>query len=1303
MSSNVEQKIGKYEVLTKIGEGGMGVVYKAKDPLIDRIVAIKMMTGAFSEEKESRERFLREARAVGKLQHPNIVTIYELGVEGNSPYMVMEFLEGQGLDKILSNRVALTMVQKLEYMEQICNALHYAHEHDIVHRDVKPANVIVMKGGSQVKLVDFGIARAGNSGMTKTGFAIGTTSYMSPEQIEASKGLDRRSDVFSTGVMMYEVLTNNLPFPGTEPIAIAIKILREPFPRLAAYLAEYPAELDDIMNRSLAKDREERYSTAEEMAFDLSRLIEQLKRNMVSQYVVEGKESFDKKDFGRAKELISYVLKIDPGNSQARALNYEIQKMAQQAQKGEHLRQLKAAIEETIGQRQYDEALNFIEQALKIDTKSTELLKQKELVLAEQQRRAEVKKRLNLAQSAEAMGDFRMAREHVEKALSLDPTDTQARMQKANIEQAIAEQEKQKQIRDFLDVAKTEMVERRFTSAREAIKRAEALQPDSPEIQALKAAAYSGHEQELKRRELEQFARDVQASLAAGDPDAAWKKANSALQMYPTDVTLLQLRGQAEQARAEKATERAKKDHLSKAKDALGRKNYEAAIGELEGARIEFPADKEIADLLRLAREERDNAKFAAEKATQMQAAAQAQAAAAAAEAAARKKAEEERQRAEEKARHDAEEKRRAEEKAHRDAEEKERKAAEEKARREAREADERRRREEEEKKKAADKQRAEEEKKRKAAEAARIAAEVAAKLPQQPSSATNIFSAPSSGAAAAPAPSAYEETIVSPPAPKKKEVVKEKPRREEPVYVPPAATGGGKGKMIGIGAAVAVLVIGAASYFIFKGPSKPDTGGAGTGATSGATTGDTSGTPGTGTPSNTTSSTTSSTTAGTPAPVLGSLSVEAKDDKGAALDGADIFVDNQLKDVQIQGGKATIQLAPGKHKVRVEKPGYKAGPVQNVTIAKNAEARLAFALTKTAEVVATVVNPYLMITSTPNASVSVDGNNVGTVGADGKASFQVPPGSHKIDIAMRGFRPGSATISAEAGKRVPVTVALTAIPAPSVDFSPANSNIEEGKSVELKWNVQGATDVTIEGLGAVSASGSRSVSPNKNTTYRLVAKGEGGDTTATAVVNVAAPAAPVIGAFSASPAGVTKGGSTKLTWSTQNATDVSISGIGKVDASGSRDIPSVDSTTTYRLTAKGPGGNTDKSVTVNVTGPSAAEAAAAAADAARQKEVADATAAVNSFKAAYESKNIDALAQAWPSIPAATRKALSDTFKMDSRYSFTCKAPNPTGDTTQATCAQVATLGGKTYNAVITLDLAKTSGTWRVVGLKGR
>ncbi|MGH9644386.1 MAG: serine/threonine-protein kinase, partial [Terriglobales bacterium] len=320
MGSEVENRIGKYDVLSKLGEGGMGIVYKAKDPLIDRIVAIKKMTGAFAEDNEARERFLREARAVGRLQHANIVTIYELGVEGNSPYMVMEFLEGRGLDTLISSRTSLPLVQKLDYMVQVCHALHYAHEHQIVHHDVKPANVIVMAGGAQVKLVDFGIARAGNSGMTRTGIAIGTTSYMSPEQIEADKGLDRRSDVFSAGVMLFELLTYALPFPGTEPIAIAIKILREPHPPLSSYLQDYPADLDQILERALAKDRDERYSTADEFAMDLSQLGERLRRDMVGQNLVEAQAHFQRMELAQARDLLTDILKVESQHTEARQL-----------------------------------------------------------------------------------------------------------------------------------------------------------------------------------------------------------------------------------------------------------------------------------------------------------------------------------------------------------------------------------------------------------------------------------------------------------------------------------------------------------------------------------------------------------------------------------------------------------------------------------------------------------------------------------------------------------------------------------------------------------------------------------------------------------------------------------------------------------------------------------------------------------------------------------------------------------------------------------------------------------------------
>ncbi len=500
MGSEVEQRIGKYDVLSKLGEGGMGVVYKAKDPLIDRIVAIKKMTGTFAEDNEARERFLREARAVGRLQHPNIVTIYELGVEGNSPYMVMEFLEGKGLDGVLEARTPLTLVQKLDYMIQVCHALHYAHQHDIVHRDVKPANVIVMTGGQQVKLVDFGIARAGNSGMTRTGIAIGTTSYMSPEQIEADKGLDRRSDVFSAGVMLFEILTNSLPFPGSEPIAIAIKILREPHPPLSSYLADYPAELDQILERALAKDREERYSTAEEFAMDMTQLQERLRREMVGQNLVEARAHYQRMELGKARDLLSEVIRVEGQHTEARQLLHEVQQLIVKHERTAQVRDFRFAAEQAVGQDRYDDALGLIDQAIRIDKTNQQLMEYRELILQGVQRKEQVHRILEEADEAEKTEDFTTAGKYVEQALELDPTDTQARMMMVSIKRRLGQQSHEAELKELVDLARRDIANHRFTGAHDVIRRIESVDPTYDEIPKLKEEAVTEHRKEEERQ-----------------------------------------------------------------------------------------------------------------------------------------------------------------------------------------------------------------------------------------------------------------------------------------------------------------------------------------------------------------------------------------------------------------------------------------------------------------------------------------------------------------------------------------------------------------------------------------------------------------------------------------------------------------------------------------------------------------------------------------------------------------------------------------------------------------------------------
>src|SRR5271165_3166542 len=227
-------RIGKYDVVEVLGEGGMGAVYKAIDPRIGRTVAIKVIKGDFAEDPELRKRFDTEARAVGNLQHPNIVVVYEFGEEHGSPYLVMQYLDGTPLNEVIAQRQSLPIIQKLDIIIGVLRALDYAHEHGVIHRDVKPANVHLLKDGS-VKLLDFGIAREGNLGQTKSGQVMGTMSYMPPEQMNGEV-VDRRGDIFSAGIMLFELLTYSLPFEARDQTAIIVQRLRgDPPPPLSKY------------------------------------------------------------------------------------------------------------------------------------------------------------------------------------------------------------------------------------------------------------------------------------------------------------------------------------------------------------------------------------------------------------------------------------------------------------------------------------------------------------------------------------------------------------------------------------------------------------------------------------------------------------------------------------------------------------------------------------------------------------------------------------------------------------------------------------------------------------------------------------------------------------------------------------------------------------------------------------------------------------------------------------------------------------------------------------------------------------
>ncbi len=274
-SQNVPEKIDKYQILSVIGKGAMGVVYHAYDPIVKRDVAIKLLSSLDLDEPELISRFEREARLAGGLRHPNIVTIYDLGHFEGRPYIAMEFLLGKDLEAVIKEKQALSVEQKVDIILQICKGLFAAHQKGIIHRDIKPAN-IRLQDDESAKIMDFGIARMGTSQLTKSGYIIGTLQYMSPEQI-SGEVLDVRTDIFSTGVIAYELFTHTNPFAGGGAVDIMYRILNIRPKPVHDLPEEYNTELNQIIMRSLEKNRELRYPSAKEMAQDLEDFLFYLK------------------------------------------------------------------------------------------------------------------------------------------------------------------------------------------------------------------------------------------------------------------------------------------------------------------------------------------------------------------------------------------------------------------------------------------------------------------------------------------------------------------------------------------------------------------------------------------------------------------------------------------------------------------------------------------------------------------------------------------------------------------------------------------------------------------------------------------------------------------------------------------------------------------------------------------------------------------------------------------------------------------------------------------------------------------
>jgi serine/threonine-protein kinase len=657
MEPNVPERIGKYEILSELGRGGMGVVYKALNRRMAMQVAIKTVSQDYTADARMLENFYREAQKTAMLRHPNIITIYDVGDQDGAPYIVMEYLPGESLQSMIDDRRPLPLLEKLQIVEQLCSALGYAHQNDVIHRDVKPANVIVQPSGV-IKLLDFGIARQENrSDVTKTqaGKVKGTVPYMSPEQLKGGE-LDGRCDIFATGVLLFQFLTGVLPFDG-EFAVIINRILTDHHPPLGNFLPDYPPMIDAILDRALAKNPGERYSTAEEMGADIFTVVDGLKREHIASMIAGVKDLIAEEQFIRARETLLSAQKLDPQHSEVRSLLSEVNLSLGRRQREEKTQQLVTQAKDLLRERNFDRAVEMLEEAARSVPDDRFVAALLEDARKEKARREQLEGLLRQAQAARDQGNLKTAILFMDRALVLDEQDARVRQLHQALSRQAEEAQQRETAREMVEQARAKLRIRRFQDAIHLLRKAEELDQLQPDLQSLRAAAEAGLAEEERRAVLENMEsragraetqEDVAETLAMVEmalnqfrdpalfrlqaeltrrlrefearalvdktiqecqalletaPAEALERVNSVLLQLPAEDRLLVLQARIREHLVRMDRDRQRNAYLEQAHRALKNREYREAVRVLEACQGELMTH-EISELLRFARRE---------------------------------------------------------------------------------------------------------------------------------------------------------------------------------------------------------------------------------------------------------------------------------------------------------------------------------------------------------------------------------------------------------------------------------------------------------------------------------------------------------------------------------------------------------------------------------------------------------------------------------------------------------------------------------------------------------------------------
>ena len=588
-------RIGRYDVVGVLGRGGMGVVYRAMDRSLGREVAIKTLTAGIEGDSEMLARFYEEGRKTASFKHPNIVTIFELGDDQGVPYIVMELVDGRPLNELINASAPLALVDRLRIIEELCSALGYAHRSNVIHRDVKPANIYVQPDGS-IKLLDFGIARleerkVQDINLTRTGYIIGTVPYMAPERLR-NKPFDRRSDVFAAGVVLYQLVAGELPFDGDD-IVMMQKILNEPHPLLSTKSEGIPPFLDSIVDRALAKAPNDRYQTADDMGSDLASAVAELREQQALELLPEAKRFMEADDLLSARSTLQQLLKIQNRHAEARDLLAEAQRRLNERERGERIQQILEQAEGLLANRELDQSLALINEGLELEPSNGELTKLRLHVEKEKEKLEKIRGHLREADAARREGNYQVAIAAARKALKVDKNNSKGMLLVNLLTKEAAEAEKKAEVRELLKSVRSELNAKRFQDAIPLLNKAEVLDPTNPELKLLLDDVNTGMEQ-IKRKELiAELENKVFAASTPAELQVAAGEVQQALLQMPSESVLIQMKMQLDR----RLKDQEARQFVDETVQACHNAGPREALEIVRHARIRLPGDERLLNL----------------------------------------------------------------------------------------------------------------------------------------------------------------------------------------------------------------------------------------------------------------------------------------------------------------------------------------------------------------------------------------------------------------------------------------------------------------------------------------------------------------------------------------------------------------------------------------------------------------------------------------------------------------------------------------------------------------------------------